>query len=262
MSSYVAESKMIRIPVRIVGGDIKYLYGGKLPALDDLRIGELVIPEHVVKDQRFRSIVQMSNEVKILEKDSIIMVAVASRNIPTDKKVYCSKIETYIKTYYTFVQIKLIEPLKLNIRGSKKGKLVDVKCEIPSLSREADSLNKAYTIISESFEPKRGSRGGNVFNMCYYKEKELWHPLKDKRDELEGTYEGNLFLDYIKYKFNGEKYHYVGFDENEFKLIEYLIENDVIDGETIKELYNNQFEEYYYVMINLLDRKIISEVVE
>lgn len=41
--------RLIRVPIRIVGGQLMYLYGGPLPQLLDCEFGELVLPEMTIK---------------------------------------------------------------------------------------------------------------------------------------------------------------------------------------------------------------------
>lgn len=66
-----------------------------------------------------------------------------------------------------FVEVNLQEPLSLQLRGTKHGRLKPVKCSIPSLSKEADSLNQAFYLISSDFEPGRKSHVGNAFQQFW-----------------------------------------------------------------------------------------------
>ena len=79
--------------------------------------------------------------------------------MPWDKLKVTSKL-----TGRSFVAIELNQPLKLLLRGEKRPKLISCKCTIPVLDLEAESLNHAFTLITDAFEPERISRGGNVFN--------------------------------------------------------------------------------------------------
>jgi len=49
-----------------------------------------------------------------------------------------------------------------------------------------DSLNEAYRRISETFEPRRRSVGGNVFRSCYYfnAERDQWRPIGELRGDM------------------------------------------------------------------------------
>ena len=53
--------------------------------------------------------------------------------------------------------------LRLTLRGTKKPQLLSVKCDIPALGKVANSLNHAYSLISEAYEIERISHIGNVF---------------------------------------------------------------------------------------------------
>jgi hypothetical protein len=57
-------------------------------------------------------------------------------------------------------------------------------CTIPSLNMEAESLNHAFTIISEAYETKRRSHSGNVFERAYAQnDSGHWNNLDDLRLE-------------------------------------------------------------------------------
>ena len=59
--------------------------------------------------------------------------------------------------------------LGIGLKGSKLGRLGPVKCIIPSLKEpRAESLNHAYRLVSEAFEPERISHAGNVFKKVVY----------------------------------------------------------------------------------------------
>ena len=52
---------------------------------------------------------------------------------------------------------------------------------------KAHSLNEAYRRISETFEPRRRSVGGNVFRSCYYfnAERDEWRPIGELRGDID-----------------------------------------------------------------------------
>ena len=85
-----------------------------------------------------------------------------------------------------FVEIELIDDLLIILRGTKKATLSRCKCTIPILNnQEANSLNHAYTLISQEFEKHRISHSGNVFKDIYYKKDDKWQPIDSFRDSLE-----------------------------------------------------------------------------
>ena len=88
----------------------------------------------------------------------------------------------------------------LGLRGTKPALLRQVECHIPHLDLAVNSLNQAYTRISEVFEPHRRSHTGNVFERCAYFDKINAYSLNDERiynmTALES--EGDLIADDIR----------------------------------------------------------------
>lgn len=260
---YDSLEKTIRIPVVVMNGNIRYFYGGNLPTIEDGAIGDLIISEYKVKDKRFVKISQWEEYKEILPVESTIMVAVASTNIPNDKSKIAKKIKTDLLAGDLYVSVKLLEPLRLLIRGSKRSNLLGVKCCIPDLDNfNATSINNAYTKISEVFEPNRKSHTGNVFEKCFYKGKDdKWYSLDSLRKNIEGKFEEKLFLNYKIYKLNSNKFNMQNVDENEMLILGYLHQHGEITGEKIKELYKEK-EEYIKIINQLLDKDYIFEIKE
>lgn len=196
---YYGEGRTIKIPVKVVNGQLRYFYGGDLPEIEEGAIGELILLEGSIRNKNFLEILQAQERVEILPQWSTIMVAVNVENCPDDKRTFLRKIKTDPPTSNSFVEVVLKEALYLIIRGSKRATLDNVKCFIPSLNMETNSLNEAYTKISQAFEPKRRSYTGNVFKKCYYRSQsngDIWYPLDSLREIEEEKYEENLVLDY------------------------------------------------------------------
>jgi len=160
------------------------------------------------------------------------------------------------------VEVKLIEPLNLIIRGSKDANLDKVNCFIPSLNSEAYSLNEAYTKISQVFEPKRASHTGNVFKKCYYlcKERGEWYPLDHLREIKQSEYEKYLLLDYkVFYRTKNDNILLYSLSEREKKLWNEITDNG-ITGREIKELFKE--DEFFHIVetINsLIAKGLIDE---
>lgn len=120
------------------------------------------------------------------------MIAVNKDNFPDEYQEFTEDITTSdLPNNNVFVKVVLLEPLRLLCRGSKKAILMETKCKILSLNKEASSINNAYTLISEQFEPRR-SHTGNVFTKCYYQKQSIWFPLEDLRQAEEVNFEGWL----------------------------------------------------------------------
>lgn len=254
------EDKTVRIPIRVINGEIKYFYGGELPLIENGVIGELILPEYSIKDERFIQVSQMEEKVEFLKSETSIAVGISKKSIPEDKKKFLLKIPTVVWTTDSYVQVELLEPLFLLIRGSKKSTLSNVKCYIPSLQCEADSINSAYSIISQAFETHRRSHTGNVFEKCFFQYDDLWYSLDFKRDIEEGTYEENLFLDYKLFEINkSTPQGKDGYSELESRLIDAIKDKGLISGKEIKNIFDNDKNRYISVINDLIDRGVIVE---
>ncbi|QDZ00122.1 hypothetical protein FQ775_06850 [Nitratireductor mangrovi] len=75
--------------------------------------------------------------------------------------------------------------LWLIVKGGKAKGLQSSQFELPACvsDKPAGSLNHAFTILSEVYEPWRISHTGNVYDRFLYKEANgLWYPLSHLRD--------------------------------------------------------------------------------
>ncbi len=86
--------------------------------------------------------------------------------------------------YISLVPFVVTEEMKITLTAGKKGRLVDCKCFIPSLNLEVNSINEAYTRISQAFEPARRSHTGNVFAKVFSTQPTL-RSLDSIRREIE-----------------------------------------------------------------------------
>jgi hypothetical protein len=251
------EAKTVKIPVRMVNGQVKYFYGGNLPKVEDGVIGELILPEYSILDDSFVSVSNCEQKIEVLPSGISIMVAVNMR-VPTKKKNCLENIRTQPLTTDTFVRVELKDPLHLLLRGTKKSKLMGARCSIPCLETDAGSLNNAYTIISEEFEPERISHTGNVFNKCYYEgNSDIWFPLEALREAEEGKFEEMLFLDDKFFKLIAYPYpSSLSADEN-LLLASFNCDNQ-ISGKRIKEIFKHDKFKYLTVIHSLVDKAVIE----
>lgn len=263
------EEKTVKIPIRIVNGSIKYFYGGELPQIIDGAIGELVLQENALYDDRFIKIAQMENEVQILPKGSIIMVGVDSSQTPEILRPHLrnltlarTSLSYGMATNNDFVEVRLKEPLKLLLRGSKKSSLKSVRCFIECLKKEAESLNDAYSKISTDFEPQRRSHTGNAFQKCWYNHNNEWLPIEALREQFESKYEEKLFLDYKIFELEHDKMHCNNdIEGNECMIIDAMLENGGrLTGTEIKNILKQDKQEYIDIIISLIRKGIIKEV--
>lgn len=255
---YGYEEKTVKIPVRIVGGEVKYYYGDNLPRIDDGAIGDLILPMGYVPDKNYLSVSNHEEKIEIIPRGNVIMVEVKREY----RDVRTVNINTGTQANIACVRVILMGPLCLLFRGTKKSKLLPVECEIPRLHKEAKSLNSAYTIISREFEPNRLSHTGNVFKKCYYYESEhdRWFQLEMLRESVEANFEEKLLLDeivFIKIKDPTEK-----LNDDENLLLAFLRYSKQIKGSGVKWIFGNNKFRYINVLHSLLDKGIIEEAGE
>lgn len=89
-----------------------------------------------------------------------------------------------------FVEIELLSPLKLLMKGNEPQQLLPCECHAPYLNQDGyefkQSLNHVCTQISESFELGRMSHTVNVFKKVFYVDREInqLRPLQYLRDTV------------------------------------------------------------------------------
>ncbi len=194
-------NKTVVIPTKVVSGKFQYFYGGPLPKLRDGTIFDLVVPEQAIEDKTFLGVIENSHFEELLSKDKTIYAAVSSSQVPTNLRdsafsMGSLNLDPVIASFFNdarFVKIVLDEPLYLQLRGTKQGRLKPVKCTIPDLNEKAISLNHAYRLVSEAFEPQRISHVGNVFQkMLFIDSNKRCFLLDDLRSDFEAKYEHSL----------------------------------------------------------------------
>jgi len=185
--------KTVKIPVRIVDGQVRYFYGGELPKLREGAIGDLIVPAYAIQEADDLKRLQDEHIEEILPTGMIVLLGVRIKDLQEELRKYISYPEKLFPPVNCgFIEIRLVEPLCLRLRGSKRAVLQPCRCFIPALNKEAESLNHAYTLISEVFEPYRLSHSGNVFQRGYYLEGNRWRPLDDLRSHYEAQFERHL----------------------------------------------------------------------
>ncbi len=121
------------------------------------------------------------------------MFAVNGSHAPADLKQHLTRAATPGMKNPHAVTVTLDEaPVELRLRGTKPATLGRVNCWIPSLKARARSLNHAYRLISEKFEPQRISHSGNVFELGYCIQSDLWVSLDSLRKTVVAKFEMQL----------------------------------------------------------------------
>jgi hypothetical protein len=183
----------------VVKGKLQFFYGGDLPELKDDTVGDLIVPENAIVDKA--KLQQISNEMikELLPMGIPLMIQVSTDSVEkigdTLRNFLRHNLKTMPPVVNPFVEIYLEQPLRIKLRGTKKGELEPCLCKIPSLTDlEATSINHAYTLISEKFEMHRKSHTANVFDKVYFFDSNgIWKPLEVLRERIESAYEEELF---------------------------------------------------------------------
>jgi hypothetical protein len=158
----------LRIGIQFDGDRFVLLDGSPLPALSKNAIAELIVAPEAILNSVVRARFLEDRAVRILEKDSHVFFGVSPAMIGDLRaKGLLSSLVLEINSDYWFVECKLDAPLMLQVRGDQEARLSTCPCTIPALEKSAESLNHAFTLISEAFETKRRSHSGNVFERVY-----------------------------------------------------------------------------------------------
>jgi hypothetical protein len=201
-------AKTVRVPVRIVDGEVQLAWGAALPKIADC-IGDLIVPASAIQDTADLAMLSKEELIPLLPAKSIVLCKLGARHIPPAMLPKC-KLATLPEAPYqraAFVEIVLEEDLELRLRGTKPALLTSVPCKIPTLpDARASSLNEAYRRISEAFEPTRRSAGGNVFLNVYHRASDTAPlvSLNALRDERTGVWDAYLRTTFIAETPNGQ----------------------------------------------------------
>ncbi len=179
--------RTVAIPIRVDNGAIVELGGGSFPVLQDC-VGELIVPAFALANAKDRERFTSSATRELFQAGTPLLCRVSGQQVPAELLPMC-RVESVpdSTTPGAFVEIVLKDPLRLITRGTKRAVLAGVTCIVPALGGvEAKSLNEAYRRISERFEPRRRSVGGNVFRSVYYFEptKASWRPIGELRGDI------------------------------------------------------------------------------
>lgn len=183
----------VKIPVRVEKGIVRFFDGDTIPLNPERFIAELIVPRWAIADKRFLRLLEQSHVEEILPVGTIVWIAVKHRYIPSDWWDKTIMLDGFVEmSDARFVQVGLKQNLRLELRGTKKPTLLHCECYIPLLKQNAKSLNHAYSIISQTFEPTRASHNGNVFLLAFVRRGERWVSLDTMRNHFEWHFESNL----------------------------------------------------------------------
>jgi hypothetical protein len=197
----VRKGYKLRLPVRVVDGVIEFEFGGLLPAKQNA-FGELIIDQSAITDQAFLERMTRRRIVKLLPEGAQLYVMMSSRQLlaPQEFRDNRPKLGRWFdikrfpaNPFFIPITIGPLLPwqmapddsedggLWLESQGNRSIQLISSSIVLP-IDEEIgaiNSLNHAYTFLSERFEPHRISHTGNVYEQILYQEENgHWYPLK------------------------------------------------------------------------------------
>jgi len=209
----ICKQKPVRVPVKLVDGRWEYFYGGNIPVKNGA-IGELILNEGAIDNKEFLKSLNRKSQHKILDIGAKLLVALTINAEPE----LDGKLREHLQTrsqfgkefgtpYFNiplspntqFVEVtvdgcenkgqiaipELEGGLWLNVKGLQPKGLVTSYIKLPDglTNDPVISLNHAFTILSEHYEPWRKSHTGNVYERVFYQEKNgNWYQLEILRN--------------------------------------------------------------------------------
>lgn len=198
-------TKVIRVPVKLVDGQWELLYGGPVKVREGA-IGELHLDKSSFDDAKFLKALTEKRCVPILRAGIQLQVALSVKpGVPQHLRTCLShgNALTHPNTDHLsmdtqFASVRLGGPtelqrrrgetdggLKLWLEGMEPRSIESGTVDLPKVTglQPVDSLNHAFTKLSELFEPWRKAHTGSIYERVFYLESNgRWYPLKDLRN--------------------------------------------------------------------------------
>lgn len=203
---YQVWTPKVTVPVRRVGKNWEFFYGGDVPVCDGA-IADLIIDASQITDESFLAIVSAETVAKIFNQGTRLLVALSDQsagyarvgNLPwPDVPLENLPMGT---TWFEYVLIGPPRPassrqqeliakefeggLWLRLKGLKRSELECSTIILPEALPEtsAVSLNHAFTLLSQLYEQHRNSHTGNTYSRIFYQEDNCrWYPLAHLRE--------------------------------------------------------------------------------
>jgi hypothetical protein len=198
-------SKNIRVPVNLIEGRWEFIYGGAVKVKEGAS-GELHLDKMYFTDKKFLKALTEKRLVPVLDAGVELRVALTVK--PGLDKTLMSFLLPHAETPHVrttkisvdtrFVSIRLGGPteaqkkkeiekggLFLMLEGMEPRAIESGMVYLPDATGlgSVDSLNYAFTRLSEVFEPWRKAHTGSIYERIFYLDSDgLWYPLKDLRD--------------------------------------------------------------------------------
>ena len=194
-------TRKLTLPVKMVNGQWEFLLGGSVPVKDGT-LAELTVPLDRITDAEFAKRVTAESTVKVLPAGSTLYVALSDRASAMQSakrfKDLAIDYEYFPGDYARFVAISIGPPTEQQTKqrglfeeekegglflrqvGLDRTELLSSSIKLPDGFDPpvAQSLNHAFTLLSERYETHRLSHTGNVYTSMFYLESNgRWYPL-------------------------------------------------------------------------------------
>lgn len=184
--------KTIKIPVTVKNGAVIFPDDFNLAALCKEFQTEIILSEADFADKTLFHLLAKETEIEFLPQKTALLVNVSTKEKIGNElagKIIGTGENTPQGKYGGFIEIVLKEPQRMKLRGTKQGQLLDCPIFIPALPDDsAKSINHAYKIISQKFEPWRRSNTANVFHKVFYlNTNNRWQMLDERRRQVEAA---------------------------------------------------------------------------
>ena len=167
---------------------------------DDI-IGDLIVPAFAIADDLMLEKLAQKTSVELLLPGTLLLAVFQ----PREADVLAESARAYFKdTFHRYLEkqssqapthvsgevaeVILEKPLLMHLRGTKQAELASCQCFMKFLDKRAHSLNQAYTLMSEVFEPSRMSHTGNAFRKYLFNKGDgVWRPLQVLRERQQSA---------------------------------------------------------------------------
>lgn len=194
-------SRKITLPIVRVNGAWEFIDGGGVPLRDGAR-AELTFLLSDINDPEFLRRVTQERLVRIFEESTQLRVALNARavlspyspmgmNVDIDRWPSGCTIAVPITVGPVSRETEKFDAVRgglwMRQTGMDRGELI---CSTVLMPEDMDvpvaqSLNHAFTVLSERFETHRISHTGNVHERVFYRDSnDKWYPIGDIRDGI------------------------------------------------------------------------------
>ena len=215
-------TKVIRVPVKLVDGGWELLYGGAVKVKEGA-VGELHLDQMYFTDKKFLKALTTKRQVAVLTAGAELRVALTvkpgldatprsfllARDATPHRHTAKISVDTRFVAIHlggpTVAQQKKVKEkevahggLFLLLEGMEPRAIESGMVNLPAAPglEPVDSLNYAFTRLSEVFEPWRKAHTGSIYERIFYLERDQhWYPLRDLRDRALASAERALIKD-------------------------------------------------------------------